>query len=143
MTGTPPGMEAFSVEAAVRGGPLAASRARRFMKQELTGRVPLHLLPDIALLLTELVANGVRHGGAHDGSELHVRFEGRPPRLHVEVENPDHHTPGVVALRPPDMIGGGGLGLHIVERVASRWGVRERPRTAVWFELDCGPDALL
>jgi anti-sigma regulatory factor (Ser/Thr protein kinase) len=135
-------MEAFSVEADVRGGPLAASRARRLMQKELDGRVPARVLPDVALLLTELVANGVRHGGADDGSELHVRFEGRPPALLVEVENPDH-APGKVGTRPPDLVSGGGLGLHIVERVASRWGVREEPRTAVWFELECPPDVLL
>ena len=142
MTGTPFRMEAFSVEAEVRGGPLAASRARRLMQQELSGRIPAQVLPDVALLLTELVANSVRHGGADDGAELRVRFEGRPPALLVEVENPDH-VPGTVALRRPDLAGGGGLGLHIVERISSRWGVREQPRTAVWFELDCDAPALL
>ena len=64
MTGTPTSMEAFSVEADVEGGPLAASRARRLMRQELSSRIPANVLPDVALLLTELVANGVRHGGA-------------------------------------------------------------------------------
>jgi anti-sigma regulatory factor (Ser/Thr protein kinase) len=135
-------MEAFSVEAAVRGGTLAASRARRLMKRELAGRVPRHVLSDVALLLTELVANGVRHGGADERAELRLRFEARPPALHVEVANP-RLAAAAVAPRAPDMATGGGLGLHIVERVASRWGVRAEPRTAVWFELDCGSDALL
>lgn len=135
-------METFALEADVPGGPNAASRARRLVEDELTGRVPDDVLPDVALLVTELVANGVRHGGAHVGTELHVRFERGPRALHVEVENPDH-SPGAIGPRSPDMEGGGGLGLHIVERMASRWGVREGPRTAVWFELDCQPDALL
>jgi anti-sigma regulatory factor (Ser/Thr protein kinase) len=142
MTGTPLGMEAFSVEGDVRGGANAASRARKLMRNELSGRVPRHVLPDVALLLTELVANGVCHGGADERAELHVRFEGCPPALRVEVANPEH-TPGAVGTRSPDMQGGGGLGLHIVERVASRWGVRDDPRTAVWFELDCDPETLL
>ena len=142
MTGTLLPMEAFSVEADVRGGPQAAYRARRLMREELDGRVPGHLLPEVALLLTELVANGVRHGGADERERLHVQFEGRPPTLHVEVANPDD-TRAAVAMRRPDMVGGGGLGLHIVERVASRWGVRDDRRTAVWFELDCDADALL
>ena len=142
MTGMPARMEPFSVEADVRGGPLAASRARRLMYQELAGLVPATVMPDIALLLTELVANGVRHGGAGEDAELHVLLEGRPPALRVEVVNADH-APARVGLRAPDLEGGGGLGLHLVERVASRWGVREVPRTTVWFELDCSPEALL
>jgi serine/threonine-protein kinase RsbW len=129
-------MDVFCVEADVRGGPRAAARARRVMIQELDGRVPVNVLDDAALLLTELVANGVRHGGADADSALHVRIEARPPALHVEVANPDHGPAGV-RRRPPDLGGGGGLGLAIVERVASRWGVRDEPRTAVWFELDC------
>jgi anti-sigma regulatory factor (Ser/Thr protein kinase) len=135
-------MEAFSVEADIPGGPSAAWRARKVMQDELRGRIPVEMLGDVALLLTELVANGVRHGGAGDDAELHVRFDVRPLALYVEVENPDH-VPGRVGLRPPDLVGGGGLGLHIVERVADRWGVRETPRTAVWFELECEPDELL
>jgi anti-sigma regulatory factor (Ser/Thr protein kinase) len=142
MTGTLHGMEAFSFEGDVRGGPNAASRARTLMRNELSGRVPRHVLPDVALLLTELVANGVCHGGADERAELHVRFEGRPPALRVEVANPDR-APGAVGTRRPDMHGGGGIGLHIVERVASRWGVRDDPRTAVWFELDCDSETLL
>ena len=135
-------METFAVEANVPGGPKAASRARRLVRDELSGRVPDAVLSDVALLVTELVANGVRHGGAHDGAELHVRFEGRPAALHVEVLNANNGA-AAVGLRAPDLIGGGGLGLHIVERVASRWGVREGRRTAVWFELDCPPRELV
>jgi anti-sigma regulatory factor (Ser/Thr protein kinase) len=136
VTGTLRLMEAFVVEADVPGGPHAASRVRRFVREELSGRVPEAVLPDVELLVTELVANGVRHGGAGDpDTALHVLLERRRSALHVEVINPDHQ--GTVAQRAPDLVGGGGLGLHIVERLSSRWGVRHEPRTAVWFELDC------
>jgi anti-sigma regulatory factor (Ser/Thr protein kinase) len=136
MTGTLGAMETFAVEADVPGGPHAASRARRLVREELSGRVPEDVMPDVELLVTELVANGVRHGGAgHPDTALHLLLEGRSSALHVEVVNPNHQ--GLVAQRPPDMEGGGGLGLHIVERLSSRWGVRHDPRTAVWFELDC------
>ena len=135
-------METFAVEADVPGGPKAASRARRLVRDELSGRVPAAVLPDVTLLVTELVANGVRHGGAHAGTALHLSIERRQAALHVEVHNPDH-APGAVGMRPPNLEGGGGLGLHIVERVASRWGVRVGRGTAVWFELDCPPGELL
>jgi anti-sigma regulatory factor (Ser/Thr protein kinase) len=132
-------VEAFSLEADVPGGVHAAWRARRLIERALDGRLPSDVIGDLELLVTELVANGVRHGGAADGVPLHVRVSTRPASVRVEVENPDadHER---VAQRRPDFEGGGGLGLHIVERVASRWGVREDPRTSVWFELDC--DAL-
>ena len=135
-------MEPFAVQADVPGGPNAASRARRLVRDELSGRVPDDVLPDVALLVTELVANGVRHGGAHAGTELHVVFESRPPALHVEVHNPGNAR-GAVGTREPDLDGGGGLGLHIVERIAARWGVNDGRGTAVWFELDCAPGGLL
>jgi hypothetical protein len=53
------------------------------------------------------------------------------------------HTRVAIGPRAPDLTGGGGLGLHIVERLASRWGVRDGARTVVWFELDCPPGELL
>jgi anti-sigma regulatory factor (Ser/Thr protein kinase) len=134
-------METFAVEADVPGGPHAASLARRLLREALSGRIPQRVMPDLELLVSELVANGVRHGGAEPGQSLHVSLKSRPPALHVEVVNPDRQ--GAVGKRPPDLERGGGLGLHIVERVASRWGVRHDPRTAVWFELDCAHDDLV
>jgi anti-sigma regulatory factor (Ser/Thr protein kinase) len=128
-------VEPFTVEADLPGGPNAAWRARRLVDSELNGRVPRTVLADVALLVTELVANGVRHGGADSDAALRLLLEGLPPdRLRVEVANPS--AAGAVAPREPDLSGGGGLGLHIVERVASRWGVIHEPRTAVWFEVD-------
>jgi anti-sigma regulatory factor (Ser/Thr protein kinase) len=129
-------VEGFSVEAAVPGGPDAAQRARGFVRHALRGRVPPRRLHDVALLVTELVANGVRHGGADTGAELQVRVVGRPPALRVEVVDPGRRRDGVAPRHPDVNGGGGGLGLHIVDRVASRWGVRDGPPTTVWFELD-------
>jgi anti-sigma regulatory factor (Ser/Thr protein kinase) len=135
-------MEAFSVEADIPGGASAAAEARQILRDELAGRLSASLLADIALLLTELMANGVRHGGGDEGTELHVLLERRPATVRVEVVNPDR-VPATVGLRPPDLRGGGGLGLHIVERLSSRWGVHDGPRITVWFELDCEPADLL
>jgi two-component sensor histidine kinase len=125
----------FSSDADISGGLGAAARARRVVEAELSGRLPRQTVDDVALLVTELVANGVKHGGAGDGSHLHLMLEGQRHGLHVEVSNPA--TDGAPAVRAPDLTGGGGIGLNLVERLATRWGVRRGARTAVWFELDC------
>jgi anti-sigma regulatory factor (Ser/Thr protein kinase) len=129
-------VEAFTVEADVTGGPSAAAWARRLVERELSGRLPRTTIEDVALLVTELVANSVRHGGAGAGSSLRLLLEGRRPGLHVEVANPDH-APRPPARRSANLDGGGGIGLNLVDNLASRWGVRELPTTAVWFEFDC------
>jgi anti-sigma regulatory factor (Ser/Thr protein kinase) len=129
-------VEVFSRGAEISGGPGAAGSARRIVETELTGRLPQQLVDDVALLVTELVANGVRHGGGGTDSSLHLLLVGAGPGLHVEVSNPDGAL-GVPARRPADLSGGGGIGLNLVETLATRWGTRNIPRTAVWFELDC------
>jgi anti-sigma regulatory factor (Ser/Thr protein kinase) len=129
-------VEPFSIEADVPGGLDAARHARGLVHRELSGRVPVRLLEDIALLVTELVANGVRHGGAGVSSALHLHLEARPAAVRVEVEDPGRR-PHAVAPRRPDGDGGGGIGLQLVDRLATRWGVGDGPRTSVWFELDC------
>jgi anti-sigma regulatory factor (Ser/Thr protein kinase) len=127
----------FSAEADVQGGPHAGARARRLIEGELDGRLSADAVADVSLLLTELVANTVWHGGADATATLHVRISADESAIRVEVENPAGAA-GDPAQRVPDLDGGGGLGLHIVERVASRWGVRRAPRVTVWFEVDRG-----
>jgi anti-sigma regulatory factor (Ser/Thr protein kinase) len=127
----------FSRDADISGGLGAAETARRIVEAELTGRLPQQLVEDVALLVTELVANGVRHGGAGTDSSLHLLIEGGDPGLRVEISNPLDGAAAVPARRPADLTGGGGIGLNLVEALANRWGVRSLPRTAVWFELDC------
>lgn len=135
MTGMKIYVNEFSADAQVQGGSHAGARARRVIERALDGRLPQETLADVSLLVTELVSNGVWHGGADERSSLHLHVSGDDGVVRIEVENPDG-ADGEPAQRRPDLNGGGGLGLHIVERVASRWGVRRSPRVAVWFELD-------
>jgi anti-sigma regulatory factor (Ser/Thr protein kinase) len=125
----------FSAEARVQGGPHAGARARRLVEGELAGCLPDQAVADVSLLVTELVANSVGHGGADEKSTVRVRISADDDAVRIEVENADEAS-GNPAQRLPDMNGGGGLGLHIVELVADRWGVRREPRVTVWFEVD-------
>jgi len=125
------------VHADVAGGPNAAARARRLVEGELNARLPPPVVEDVLLLVTELVANGVRHGGVGVDSSLHLLLEGRRPGLHVEVGNSNHRAQKRPSRRAADLEQGGGIGLNLVEELSSRWGVRSAPDTVVWFELDC------
>jgi anti-sigma regulatory factor (Ser/Thr protein kinase) len=104
----------------------AAPLAARLAVQEHAGDLGAHAR-DVELLVSELVSNAVRHGEAP--VSLDVRRE--DDVLRVEVQ--DAGTGPGPRMRPGDR--GGGFGLRLVDRVATRWGV-ERGSTRVWFELD-------
>jgi anti-sigma regulatory factor (Ser/Thr protein kinase) len=88
-------------------------------------------LQDARLLLTELVTNSVRHG---EGEGVRVILD-RPDdgTLRCEVVDDGHGFLPIARPRRGDEIGG--WGLHLVEQVASSWGVREGS-THVWFEIE-------
>jgi anti-sigma regulatory factor (Ser/Thr protein kinase) len=89
---------------------------------------------DLALALSEVVTNAVRHGGGGDG-RLELSATPKPGFLCVQVTDAG---PGFVP-RPRAMASEptGGYGLFLVERLTRRWGItREAERTRVWFEFD-------
>jgi anti-sigma regulatory factor (Ser/Thr protein kinase) len=115
----------------------AAPAAARKALAALNGS--LHLvsetrLRDAQLLVTELVANAVRHGGAEDAPvRIQVRADVEAMRVEVSDDGGgfDPH-----AVDPPSLDRGGGLGLSIVAALAHRWGVEHEGGTTVWFEID-------
>jgi anti-sigma regulatory factor (Ser/Thr protein kinase) len=89
------------------------------------------IVPDVRLLVSELISNSVKYGG--DGAvRLIVRTDG-PGHVHVEVV--DQGVGFVPAARDRPKTEPGGWGLHLVEALTQRWGVREGS-THVWFEID-------
>jgi anti-sigma regulatory factor (Ser/Thr protein kinase) len=116
------------------GGPYAAAAARRALGG--LGEIVSHRrLDDIALLVSELVTNSVRHGGAGEDDLLELAALREGERLRVEVTDWGPGFDGDARPRRP-ADAGGGWGLVLVERLADRWGVeRDGDATVVWFEL--------
>src|SRR5688500_8827754 len=108
--------------------PTAPSKARAGLLT-LTGAVAPRLLDDLRLLITELVTNSVRYG---PGGTVRVTVKVKDETT-VFAEVTDNGRDGVVEIREAAE-DGGGLGLRILDRMASRWGVYEGS-TNVWFEL--------
>jgi anti-sigma regulatory factor (Ser/Thr protein kinase) len=109
--------------------PSAPATARRAI-DGLSGMVADDLLPDVKLLVSELVTNSVKYG---DGAlRLQIDSDG-PRKLRAEVI--DQGVGFVPVARDRPKTEPGGWGLHMVESLTERWGVREGS-THVWFEID-------
>jgi anti-sigma regulatory factor (Ser/Thr protein kinase) len=114
------------------GGPAAASTARQALGR-LRGDFDEPFMETMRLLVTELVANSVRHARAHMVSVKAV-VTGSSVWLEVTDEGPGFEVHG--ALHKGAQSDESGWGLFLVERLAHRWGVRrEGDATHVWFEL--------
>jgi anti-sigma regulatory factor (Ser/Thr protein kinase) len=99
------------------------------------GQVPAAVRSDVLLLVTELVANAVRHAGVGPDQYLLVELQRWPRRLRVEVVDPGGHFARVRPRSSAD--DSGGWGLVLVERIATRWGVGHgESGTRVWFEVE-------
>jgi anti-sigma regulatory factor (Ser/Thr protein kinase) len=104
--------------------------ARRAV-EGLSGAVADDVIPDIKLLISELITNSVKYGG--EGSLcLKVDVAG-PRKLRAEVIDQGVGFVPVARNRPATEVGG--WGLHLVQSLSNRWGVHEGS-THVWFEID-------
>jgi anti-sigma regulatory factor (Ser/Thr protein kinase) len=126
--------EAKTISFSMPGGTGAAAIARRSVISIEVG-LPLGVRHRVALMLSELVANAVQHGGADATEVVEVRVASTPARVRVEVVDP-----GWQGAEPPRRIQhpDGGYGLLLVEHLSDGWG---REATAgggslAWFELD-------
>ena len=119
-------------EATLPCGPEAPALARTIVSRWLDGHASADLHDDARLLVSELVTNSVLHAGQHAGAPLQIRAVAVNGTVRVEVEDGGHR--GAVRRRAPDPRRGG-FGLHLVELLATRWGVSDERGTLVWFEL--------
>ena len=114
----------------------APSVARSVVAQCLADLVAPSVVESARLLVTELVTNSLLHSRVSDrGARVSVRVSLWADRCRLEVE--DRGRDGVVARRPADLRGGGGLGLNLVQALSENWGVirADGRSTRVWAQL--------
>ena len=121
------------LEVDLEPGPEAAPQARAALAV-LDGRLEAGRLDDIRLLVSELVTNSVRHSGATVGASVRLTVATRGPSVRVEVIDAGRGFDPRPRTKPEDEAGG--WGLHLVDRIASRWGVTRTRGSRVWFEID-------
>jgi anti-sigma regulatory factor (Ser/Thr protein kinase) len=113
--------------------PEATSAARHGLGG-LACHVERGLLEDLKLLVTELVANSVRHGPLAGAAEVALDVRVSPERVRVEVSDPGNGFEPHERTRGRDEAGG--WGLFLVDRLSDRWGVAGNGHTLVWLEID-------
>ena len=121
---------AASIDIEITRDPTAPFKARRAI-ESLGSQIDAALVPDVKLLVSELITNSVKYGGSGE-VDLVVRSEA-PEHVYVEVI--DQGVGFIPVARDRPATEAGGWGLHMVEALTERWGVREGS-THVWFEID-------
>lgn len=111
----------------------AAARARSAARETAGGwRLPRVVEP-LQLVVSELVANAVRHG--RPPVQMWLRRAGRGVRVDVRDESPVA-APGRVTLSGPDAESG--RGLYLVDAVSTETGVEQVPGDGkvTWARVD-------
>lgn len=103
---------------------------RSALRAGLAGRsVDTDTTDDLALVLSELVGNGLRHGEA----PLHLVATMRGDRTRIQVTDGGRRT---VQVEDVESLGEGGRGLGIVAALSDDWGLEHLPGrgTVAWAE---------
>lgn len=95
----------------------AVADARHMVRNVLTRWRLEWLADDSALVMTELVANAVRHACGHVVRVTITLVHGSGVRVSVTDESME-----LPVVQPVDVLAESGRGLHLVEATAARWG---------------------
>jgi anti-sigma regulatory factor (Ser/Thr protein kinase) len=114
-------------------GSNAAAEARAAVGA-LDGRASREALDDVRLLLSEIVTNAVRHSGSPPGAKISLAVSATEWGVCAEVS--DGGAGFEPSPRDLPRLEAGGWGLHLVDRLADRWGVERGQPVRVWFEID-------
>ena len=109
--------------------PASAPLARSAVQQHCRRWGLGDLCEDATLIVTELVANAVRHAG----TVIRLRLRRTDGGLRLEVTD---GSPRPVRLTSPGLLDEGGRGLALVDALATHYGVEGQPGgKTVWAEL--------
>jgi anti-sigma regulatory factor (Ser/Thr protein kinase) len=105
---------------------LPAVRTARRAVNDWLDDAPEELRSTVALVATEMVSNAIRYGRP----PIRLEFAREDGHVRVCVRDDGGGEPKQRAPGPS-----GGWGLHIVERLATRWGAAAGT-TEIWAEID-------
>jgi serine phosphatase RsbU (regulator of sigma subunit)/anti-sigma regulatory factor (Ser/Thr protein kinase) len=111
----------------------AVPMARRAIR-ELEPKLERVLFANVALLVSELVTNSVRHAQTPASASIELQATVFADRVRVEVCD---RGPGFEPMwRTASQTRASGWGLYLVDQLSDRWGVSRTGGTSVWLEID-------
>ncbi len=90
------------------------------------------------LIASELVTNAVLYSGCSGNDEIELQLDLSDDRLRLSVLDPGR-TAQSARVAIDEQRASGGLGLFVVEQLASRWGADRSDRYRVWAEVALAP----
>jgi serine/threonine-protein kinase RsbW len=124
------------MEAILAAVPSSLAQARRMVDENF--EAPRDAVQNTQLVLTELLANEIKHGRYAPGDPLMCKVDMRRSTVHIEVRHigPPFEMPAA-PVHPSLEMRETGWGLALITRLADRWGVSEEAGTRrVWAEID-------
>ena len=98
---------------------------RRLVSDLIAADVYDSAVCDVALVISELFSNALRHAAPLPGAKIRVAWRIDPGYVQVSVS--DGGGPTVPELGQPTQGATGGRGLRIVEKLSTRWGTSSAP----------------
>jgi anti-sigma regulatory factor (Ser/Thr protein kinase) len=124
-----------SISLRVAGGPEAPRVARAAVRGQLDAHLGEEQASDVALIVSELVTNSVRHASVGVDGEILVEALHLGDHLLVSVVDPgSSHIPHLADAHADQP---SGIGLRLVARLSSSWGFARDGSgvTRVWCHL--------
>ena len=118
----------------IRGGKDAPRRARRFVLSKLDG-IPATRASDVALIVSELVANSVLHANVGEQDAVLVELARLDDRVRLSVTDRGSEEEPHIPVPDPEMLHG--FGLRVVDQLSLAWGVIRdgAGTTRVWCDV--------
>jgi serine/threonine-protein kinase RsbW len=115
--------------------PDAGAEARRVVITDLAAReVPESIVDEVELVLSELIANSLRHASPLPDGTIRVHWKSKGDVVEIEVT--DGGGPTLPSVRRPAPWAPSGRGLRIVRSIAHEWGVvDDRGTVTVWAAI--------
>ncbi len=111
---------------------------RRLVSDLIAADIYDSAICDIALVISELFSNALRHAAPLPGSTIRIAW--RIDADSVQVSVSDGGGPTAPELGEPTQAATGGRGLRIVEKLSRRWGTSTGDEgSTVWAEVPVRP----